>query len=163
MSGQSACGERPVLLMTQYKRRSEFAEVVFVLVIFLQEQHRHYSGLVVGDVSLRVRGIIGVNAVRVDARNPVRVVLRFAHFEVQFYSNRVNGVHAPDAIGYREDNSVILLGSPLLKIVPEIPDNVRIIPVTGAEELTVLLATIGSVHQRSLCPAPLVERGKQAL
>src|SRR5678816_987349 len=67
------------------------------------------------------------------------------------------------AIGYCENNSVILRSSPLLKIVPEIPDNVRIIPVPVAEELTVLPATSGSVHQRSLCPAPLVERGEHAL
>ena len=65
--------------MTQYKRRSGFAYIVLVLIVFLQEQHRHHGGLVVGDVSLRVRGIIGVNAVRVDARNKVCVVLRFAH------------------------------------------------------------------------------------
>src|SRR5206468_13084678 len=67
------------------------------------------------------------------------------------------------SIGYRENTSVILLNSPLLKVVSEIPDNVRIIPVPVAEELTVLLATSGSVHQRSLCPAPLVERGEHAL
>src|SRR5439155_1051382 len=67
------------------------------------------------------------------------------------------------SIGYRENTSVILLNSPLLKIVSELPDNVRIIPVPVAEELTVLLATSGSVHQRSLCPAPLVERGEHAL
>ena len=67
------------------------------------------------------------------------------------------------SIGYCENNSVILLSSPLLKIVSEIPDNVRIIPVPVAEGLTVLLATSSSVHQRSLCPAPLVERGEYAL
>ena len=67
------------------------------------------------------------------------------------------------SIGYCENNSVILLSSPLLKIVSEIPDNVRIIPVPVAEELTVLPATSSSVHQRSLRPAPLVERGEHAL
>jgi hypothetical protein len=64
------------------------------------------------------------------------------------------------SIGYRQNNSVILLSSPLLKIVSEIPDNVRIILVTVAEELTVLLATSSSVYQRSLCPSPLVEWGE---
>src|SRR6478735_3930731 len=67
------------------------------------------------------------------------------------------------SIGYCQNNSVILLSSPLLKIVSEIPDNIRIILVTVAEELTVLLATSSSVYQRSLCPAPLVERGEHAL
>src|SRR5882762_3051793 len=67
------------------------------------------------------------------------------------------------SVGYRQNNSVISRGSPLLKIVPEIPDNVRIILVPVTEELTVLLATSSSVHQRSLCPAPLVEWGEYAL
>jgi hypothetical protein len=36
------------------------------------------------------------------------------------------------SIGYCENNSIILLSSPLLKIVSEIPDNVWIIPVPVA-------------------------------
>src|SRR5439155_20980997 len=67
------------------------------------------------------------------------------------------------SIGYRQNNSVIFRGSPLLKIVPEIPDNVRIIPVAIAKELTVLLATALSIRQTCLRPAPLLERGNQAL
>src|SRR5262245_13923999 len=72
-------------------------------------------------------------------------------------------IGASQSIGYRDNNRVVLLNSPLLKIVPEIPDNVRITPVPVAEELAVLLATSGSVRQGSLCPATLVEWSEQAL
>src|SRR5262249_215107 len=61
------------------------------------------------------------------------------------------------------NNSVILRISPLLKIVSEVPDNIRIILVPVAEEFTVFVATTGFVHQRSLCPPALVERRKHTL
>ena len=73
------------------------------------------------------------------------------------------GVHALDAVGDREDNSVILLGSPVLKIVPKIPNDVGRVLVTVAEELPVLRTLRESVGKRSLSPSALIKWGKQAL
>src|SRR6516225_4692319 len=111
--------------------------------MFFEEQYRHYGWLIVGNQRLDIGGVISVNAVHVDAGNPVRVVLRFAHGKIQFGRDQMIRIGASQSVGYRENNSVILLGSPLLKIVPEIPDNIWIIPVAVAKELTVLLATTG--------------------
>ncbi len=163
VAGQSASGQRPVFLMPQNFRCPKFTYVCFVFVILFQEQHRHYGGLVVGNQRLRIGWIISVNAVRVDARNPVRIVLRIAHIVIQLDRDQMIRIDTPQSVGYGENNSVILLDSPLLKIVTEIPDNVRRLPVAVAEELTVLLARTGSVHQRCLCPASLVKRGKHTL
>jgi len=52
--------------------------------MFLQEQYRHHGSLIVGNQRLDIGGEISINAVHVDARNPVRVVLRFAYWIIQF-------------------------------------------------------------------------------
>src|SRR6516162_118965 len=82
MSSQSTCGERPVLLMAQHKWCSEFTKIALILIVFLQEQHRHDRRFVVSDVTFRIRGIIGVNAVRVDSRDPVWIILGFTYRKV---------------------------------------------------------------------------------
>src|SRR2546430_16213056 len=82
MSGQSAGRERPVLLAAQYRWSSDLAKIVLALVVFLQEQHRHDRRFVVSDVTFFVCGVIGIDAICIDARNPIRIILRFACWKI---------------------------------------------------------------------------------
>ena len=107
--GQSASGQRPVFLSPENIRSAKLADVCFVFVIFLQKQHRHYGGLVVGNQRLGIGGIISVNAVRVDARNPVRVVLRFAYIVIQFNRDQMIRIGTSQSVGYRQNHRVVLL------------------------------------------------------
>ena len=152
MSCQSACGERPILLMTQdngvpssptlprpHSSPQETAPASRWACCRRRRSPRKWD--------------IRVNSVRVDARNPVRIVLRFAHEVIQLDSHWMIGVHALDSISYRQ-NYRHLAGSPVLEIVAHIPDDVRIVPVAIAEKLSVLMQRVVPLTDEVLLQPP---------